>query len=198
MDAVRVLALSGSERSGSWNKRLLALGEQSLRSRGASVETLDLRSLALPLFDADIEKQGVPAAVRRLRDALLACDAVLIATPEYNGFPTPLLINSFDWLSRLPAEDGLPSGLASTAGRPVGLLSASPGQLGGLRALNFTRQYVSMAFAMLPVPQQFALPKANEAFDETGALKDGRQQASVEAVATGLLKVAAALKAAAG
>ena len=199
MDAIRVLALAGSERQGSWNKRLLAVGAASLRSRGAQVDMLDLRALALPLFDADIENaSGVPEAARRLRDALLGADAVLLATPEYNGFPTPLLINSFDWLSRLPAETGLPSGLAATVGKPVGILSASPGQLGGLRSLNFTRQYLSMAFAMLPVPQQFALSKAHEAFDETGALKDGKQQAALEAVAAGLLKVATALKAASG
>jgi NAD(P)H-dependent FMN reductase len=138
----------------------------------------------------------VPDGARRLRDALLAGDAMLLVTPEYNGFPPPLVINAFDWLSRLGAEGGLVSGLAATANKPVGLMSASPGLLGGLRSLNFTRQYVSMAFAMLPVPQQFALSRAAEAFDATGALKDPKAQASMEAVVDGLLRVAAALKSA--
>lgn len=199
MDALRLLAISGSERSGSWNRRLLAVGEAVARSHGALVTPLDLRSLGLPLYDGDLEKaQGVPDGARRLRDALLGSDAMLLVTPEYNGFLPPLVVNSFDWLSRLGAEAGLPSGLGATANKPVGLMSASPGLLGGLRSLNYTRQYVSMAFAMLPVPQQFALSRANEAFDDSGALKDPKAQASVDGVVAALLRVAAALKAASG
>lgn len=195
MDGLRLLVISGSERQGSFNRKLAAAATQAAQRAGAAVEPLDLRALALPLYDGDLEKaQGAPAAVRRLRDALLASDALLLSTPEYNGFPPPLVINSFDWLSRLPAEDGKPSGLATTANKPVGILAASPGLLGGLRSLNYTRQYLSMAFAMLPVPQQFALSKAGEAFDEQGTLKDAKQQAAVDNVVASLLRVAAALK----
>ncbi len=198
MATLKLLAISGSARHGSLNGRLLAAAAQVAASRGAQVDTIDLRSLALPLYDADLEKSaGVPEGARRLRDALLAADGVLLATPEYNGFPTPLLVNSFDWLSRLQAEGTVPAGLGATAGKPLGLLSASPGLLGGLRSLNFTRQYLSMAIAMMPVPQQFALSKAHEAFDEAGALKDAKQQASVDAVVSSLLRVAAALRIAA-
>jgi len=195
MDDIRLLALTGSERDGSLNRRLAARAVIAARARGALVTEFDLRALALPVYDGDLEKsQGAPDSVRRLRDALLANDAMLLVTPEYNGFPPPLVINAFDWLSRLAAEGSLPSGLGATANKPVGLMSASPGLLGGLRSLNYTRQYVSMAFAMLPVPQQFALSRANEAFDETGALKDPKSQAAVEAVVDGLLRVATALK----
>ncbi|MFT3956268.1 MAG: NAD(P)H-dependent oxidoreductase [Piscinibacter sp.] len=195
MSAVRLVAISGSERAGSLNRKLLEVAVKAALARGAQVEIVDLRSLALPLFDGDIEKgPGVPDGARRLRDALHAADGLLLATPEYNGFPTPLLVNSFDWLSRLPAEGEVPAGLAVTAGKPVGIVSASPGLLGGLRSLNFTRQYVSMAFAMMPVPQQFALSRAHEAFDEAGALKDAKQQGAVENVVGAVIKVAAALK----
>jgi chromate reductase len=197
MSAVRLLGISGSERAGSLNRKLLDVAVQAARARGAQVDTIDLRSLALPLFDGDIEKaSGVPDGARRLREALRAADAVLLATPEYNGFPTPLLLNSFDWLSRLQVEGDAPAGLATTAGKPLGIVSASPGLLGGLRSLNFTRQYLSMAFAMMPVPQQFALSRAHEAFDESGALKDAKQQAAVEAVVGSVIRVATALKAA--
>lgn len=195
MTTVRLLAISGSERHGSLNRKLLDAAAQSARAQGAQVEGIDLRSLALPLYDGDIEKgAGVPEGAQRLREALLAADGVLLATPEYNGFPTPLLVNSFDWLSRLAADGAVPSGLAATAGKPLGIVSASPGLLGGLRSLNFTRQYLSMAIAMMPVPQQFALAKAHEAFDDAGALKDAKHQASVDAVVASLIRVAAALK----
>jgi NAD(P)H-dependent FMN reductase len=195
--AVQLLAISGSSRSGSLNRRLLDAAVQSAQSRGARIDMIDLRSLALPLYDGDLEKgTGVPAGARRLRDALLAADGVLLATPEYNGFPTPLLVNGFDWLSRLQAEGTLPAGLSATAGKPVGIVSASPGLLGGLRSLNFTRQYLSMAFAMMPVPQQFALSKANEAFDDAGVLKDAKHQAALDSVVSSLIKVAAALESA--
>lgn len=195
MSGVRVLLLSGSERQGSYNKKLAAVAAEAARRAGAEVVPLDLRALALPLYDGDLEKaQGVPAGARALRDALLASDAVLLSTPEYNGFPTPLVINSFDWLSRLQPEDGKPSGLGTTANKPLGMLAASPGLLGGLRSLNYTKQYLSMTFAMLAVPQQFALARANEAFDEHGALKDAKQQAAVENVVNALLRVAGALK----
>ncbi len=197
MSGLRLLLLAGSERQGSYNKKLAAVAGEAARRTGAEVLPLDLRSLALPLYDGDLEKsQGVPAGARTLRDALLASDAVLLATPEYNGFPTPLVINSFDWLSRLQPEDGKPSGLGTTANKPLGMLAASPGLLGALRSLNYTKQFLSMTFAMLAVPQQFALARANEAFDEHGALKDAKQQAAVENVVNALLRVAGAMKAA--
>lgn len=195
MTTVRLLAISGSQRDGSLNRKLLDAAATSAQAHGAQVDGIDLRSLALPLYDGDIEKgAGVPEGAKRLREALLAADGVLLATPEYNGFPTPLLVNSFDWLSRLAADGAVPSGLAATAGKPLGIVSASPGLLGGLRSLNFTRQYLSMAIAMMPVPQQFALAKAHEAFDDAGALKDAKHRASVDAVVASLIRVAAALK----
>ena len=146
---------------------------------------------------SDLEAaSGVPAAVRPLADALRAADAVLLVTPEYNGFPTPLLINAFDWLSRLGAEGDRPAGLAISAGKPVALLSASPGPLGALRSMNFLRQYLQMAFAMIVVPQQFALSRAHEGFDGNGALKEERARSSVAGVLAALGALASALQAA--
>jgi chromate reductase len=136
----------------------------------------------------------VPDGALRLLDAIRAADALLIVTPEYNGFPTPLLINAFDWLSRLGAAGERPAGLAATANKPVALLSASPGPLGGLRSMNFLRQYLQMAFAMIVVPQQFALVRAHEAFDDQGALKDERAVRSVGGVLSALGTLATALR----
>ncbi len=66
----------------------------------------------------------MPAGARQLLDAVLGCDAVLIVTPEYNGFPTPLLINALDWMSRIAAAGTRPSGLAAL-GRLAQALTAA-------------------------------------------------------------------------
>lgn len=195
MPATRLLVISGSQRQGSYNRSLAAWAAAHARSVGAEAVEFDLRALALPLYDGDLEAQsGVPAAATTLLQAINDCDAVLVVTPEYNGFPTPLLINAFDWLSRLKAAQPLPAGLAATAGKPVALLSASPGPLGGLRSMNYVRQYLQMAFAMLVSPQQYALGRAGEAFDEAGALRDPKAAGAVAGVVDALLKLAAALK----
>jgi chromate reductase, NAD(P)H dehydrogenase (quinone) len=196
LHGLRLLVIAGSARGGSLNLKLAQAAGQLAAQAGAEVRTLDLRALQLPLYDGDLEaKSGVPEGVARLRDALIDAHALLVVTPEYNGFPTPLLINAFDWLSRLQPTADRASGLAATAGKPVALLSASPGPLGGLRSMNYLRQYLQMAFAMLVVPQQFALGRANEAFDAQGALKEDRAQASVSGVLAALGKLAAALQA---
>jgi chromate reductase, NAD(P)H dehydrogenase (quinone) len=193
--SLKLLLLAGSSRKGAWSGRLRDAAQRLAEAAGASTSVLDLRALALPLYDGDIEAaHGVPDGARQLREAIAAADAVLVVTPEYNGFPTPLVINAFDWLSRLQAAAPAPSGLATTAGKPVALLASSPGALGGLRAMNYLRQYLQMAFAMLVVPQQHALSRANEAFAEDGALKDAKAEQAVVAVLNSLLRVAGALR----
>jgi chromate reductase, NAD(P)H dehydrogenase (quinone) len=196
MDGIRLLIIPGSARAGSLNRQLAAAAAAAARKAGAAVTELDLRELALPVYDGDLEAaSGIPAGADSLHEAMLACDALLIVTPEYNGFPTPLVINAFDWLSRIPAQPPRVSGLAATANKPAGVLAASPGPLGALRSLNFLRQYLQMAFAMIVVPQQFALGKANDAFDETGGLKEPKAAQSVDNVLRSLGRLARALKA---
>ena len=194
--AVSLLVLPGSSRAGSLNFSLARAAVRAAEAQGAAVNLLDLRTLALPVYDGDIEaSQGVPPSVGQLIDAIVAADAVLIVTPEYNGFPTPLVINAFDWMSRTSAQGNRPAGLAATAGKPAGLLSASPGPLGGLRSMNFLRQYLQMAFAMVVNPRQYALSGADQAFDGAGALKDDKARQAMEGVVASLLKLAAALRA---
>jgi chromate reductase, NAD(P)H dehydrogenase (quinone) len=182
----RLLLIAGSARQGALSVKLRDAARALANAAGAETSVLDLRALALPLYDGDIElKQGVPAATAALRDAIRGHDALVIVTPEYNGLPTPLLINAFDWLSRLP------DGLKTTADKPVALLASSPGALGGLRSLNYTRQYLQMAFQMLVVPQQQALSKAHEAFAADGTLADAKAAAMLAGVVHAVLKLAA-------
>ena len=194
MNPLRVLAISGSSRPGSYNGKLLALAAQAARDLGAEVTLLDLRSLALPVYDAEIEAAGMPAGALDLRRLLAQHDALLIASPEYNGFPTPLLINALDWVSRMAAADGLLSGLGAMGGKVAGVMSASPGPMGGLRSLGFARQFLHNTLGMLVVPEQFALVQAGKAFDEQGALIDAKQQQAVQRVVASVLRVAGALQ----
>lgn len=185
---IRILAMAGSSRTAGLSIRLRDAATAALRAAGATVESLDMRALALPLYDGDLEaSSGVPDGARRLRDALLQADGVLFVTPEYNGFPTPLALNAWDWLSRLGSEGDKPSGLAVTAGKPVALLSSSPGPWGGMRALGLMRQFLGGTFQMLVLPQQMAVVRANEAFDDGGAVKDARQRQTLEQIAGGLV-----------
>src|SRR5262245_11084668 len=109
--AVRVLVSAGSSRRGSYNQALAKAAAAVARSDGAAVTEVDLRALALPLYDAEIEAAALPAGAVELRRLFAEHDAFLIAAPEYNSFVTPLIVNSLDWVSRVPAAGDLPSGL---------------------------------------------------------------------------------------
>ena len=195
MSPVRVLVVSGSARPGSFNRRLADVAAGLAVAGGAEVTQTDLRALALPLYDAEIEAAGVPAGALELRRLFATHDAAIIASPEYNGFPTPLLINALDWTSRVPALGDLPSGLVAMGGTVAGVVSASPGALGGLRSLLFVRQFLQLALGLLVVPEQFALGQANKAFDDSGQLIDTKQLQSVQRVVSSVLRTAGALKA---
>ena len=186
---MKLLFIAGSARQGALSVKLRDAARRSADAGGAETAVLDLRALALPLYDGDLEAaEGVPAGATTLRDAIRDHDALVLATPEYNGFPTPLVVNAFDWLSRLP------DGLKTTADKPVALLSSSPGALGGLRAMNFMRQYLQMVFAMLVVPQQQAVGAAHHAFGADGALADPKLAAGVDNALRAVMRLAAQRK----
>ncbi len=194
-----ILVIGGSERTGSLSLRLARHAAQRLEADGHTAELFSLRDLALPIYDGDIESAtGVPASTRRLHRAVAESDGVLIVTPEYNGFPTPLLINAFDWLSRLATEGGQPSGLQVILNKPVALMSSSPGAAGGLRSLNQLRQFMQLELKTIVVPQQFALGRAHEAFDADGGMKDERSAQAVDGVLSALLSLAGALEESSG
>jgi len=171
----RLLVIAGSAREGSLNTQLAAVAVHKARALGAEIITVDLRALGLPVYDQDVlNAQGMPEGARRMRQLLAEHDGLLLSSPEYNALPTPLFINAFDWLSVVQAEGDLPSGTGATAGKPVGLMAASPGALGGIRALPIVRTYLSTNFAMVVVPEQLALSAADKQLGDAQALKDER------------------------
>lgn len=188
---VRLLAFSGSLRTASLNAQLVAVAAEGARAAGAHVTVIALRDYPLPLYDADEEaRHGLPAHARRLKDLFIGHHGLLIASPEYNGSFTAALKNALDWVSR---PDGEEPGLLAYEGKVAGLLSASPGALGGLRAQDAVRQ-VLVQLGTLVVSRRLAVPRAHEAFEADGRLKDPRQEAGAHGVAAEVVRVARGLQ----
>ncbi len=182
----KILAFAGSTRIDSYNKKLVKIAAAGAKVAGAEVTYIDLRDLPLPLFDEDLEaKEGLPANARTFKDLLISHQGLLIASPEYNSSLTAVLKNAIDWASR-PAPNEAP--LAAFAGKVASIMSASPGTLGGLRGLVHLRSILGN-IKVLVLPDQIALPKAYEAFNADGTLKDPKQQESIEKLGDGLTKI---------
>lgn len=184
---MHIIALSGALRRASYNTALL-------RAAAALVPagvTLDVRTLhGIPLYDGDVEAQGIPAAVTTLREAIRAADGLLISTPEYNNSIPGVLKNGLDWLSRPSGE-----GARLFGGKPVALMGATPGGFGTIQAQD----------AMLSVLRAFGcdcwfggrmlLSRADGAFNAEGALVEEKVHNQVRAFIAGFAEHIARRKA---
>lgn len=188
----RILVFAGSARQHSLNKRLARLAAERIDALGGQATFLDLRDYPLPLYDGDLEAaEGLPETVRTLQAILGEHQGLLLASPEYNGFITPLMKNTLDWLSR---PDGDRSGLALFADKVAAVVSASPGGLGGMRSLALMRQLLgNLGVTVLPGP--LALSKAGQAFNEAGGLEDEALQRRLDALCQRLVVTTAKLNA---
>ena len=180
----KILAFAGSTREGSYNKQLLKLAAAAASKAGGDVQVIDLRDFPLPIYDGDLEsREGLPENARKLKQLFISHQAILISSPEYNSSVSGVLKNAIDWVSRpAPGE----ASLAGFEGKVAGLLSTSPGALGGLRGLVQLRAILGN-IRVLVLPDQVAVSRANEAFDAEGRLKDPKLQASVEKLAEKLV-----------
>ena len=159
---MRILAVSGSLRESSFNTSLL---RAALEAAPESVELELWEGLAeLPLYDADLEPDA-PESVRRLREDWAAADAILFATPEYNGSVPGGLKNAIDWASRPPLEGVLRN-------KPVAVVGASTGQFGALWAQQDLKRILGIAGARV-VGTEIPVSRAHERFDPNGTLLDG-------------------------
>ena len=101
MSNAKILAFAGSTRAGSLNKLLLRTAVQGAEAAGASVTVIDLADFRIPLYDGDLEAEsGLPENAEKLQNLFLEHNGLLIAAPEYNSSITPVLKNTFDWVSR--------------------------------------------------------------------------------------------------
>ena len=155
---MRVLAVSGSLRADSYNTRLLEAAADAAPA-GVEVELLDPALITdLPLYDQDLEDEGAPASVDLLREAWAGADAILFATPEYNGSVPGGLKNAIDWASR-PKFD------AALTNKTVSVIGASTGQFGAMWAQQDLRKILGIAGARV-VGEGLPVARAHEGFPE--------------------------------
>jgi NAD(P)H-dependent FMN reductase len=181
----RLLAFAGSLRQGSYNRRLIHVLVEGARAAGAEVSLIELRDYPLPVYDGDIEAGGMPDEVRELQRLMGEHDGLLISTPEYNGSMPALVKNTLDWISRPTAEGG--SGVALFQDKVAGIVSASPGPLGGLRSLLVLRDALAK-LGLIVVPQQVAVGQASDKLPDYGVLADDRQKNQVHAVGAAVVR----------
>lgn len=186
----RILAFSGSARQESANQQLVESAATVLRGLGADVTVINLRDFEMPLYNQDIEAEGFPDAVLKLKEIAKDHDGYLVSSPEYNGSISPLLKNAIDWLSR-PAPDEPP--MAAFAGKTGAIMSASPGPMGGIRALPHVRQIFS-GLGITLVSGQLALGSSGSAFNEDGSLSVDRNASTLSKICQDLLDLTNGLK----
>jgi chromate reductase, NAD(P)H dehydrogenase (quinone) len=162
---MRILAVSGSLRADSFNTSLVRAASEAA-PEGVEVELFDPAGLAaLPLYDQDLDSGDVPQSVERLRTAWASADAILFATPEYNGSIPGGLKNAVDWASR-PRQE------AALMNKTVAVIGASTGQFGAMWAQADLRKVLGMAGARV-VGDELPVTHAHEKFDSSGRSLDG-------------------------
>jgi chromate reductase len=189
MTIPKILVLSGSLRTGSYNTRLAALTAKELTLAEADVTRISLGDYPLPIYDADLEANaGMPDMAVKLKQMFGAHQGVFIATPEYNASVTPLLKNAIDWVSRV-REKNEPT-LAAYKNRAFALGAASPGPYGGMRSLMAMRQVLELGCGALVIPEQLSVANAADAFDDMDDFKDKRYANQLKNVTRRLIEVA--------
>jgi chromate reductase, NAD(P)H dehydrogenase (quinone) len=184
----KILVFAGSIRTDSYNARLAALAAKELATAGAEVTRISLSDYPMPLYDGDLEsRSGPPEPAIRLKRMMAQHQGVFIASPEYNASITPLLKNSLDWISRI--REGHEPALAVYKNRIFALGAASNGAYGGARSLIALRQVLELGCGALVIPEQIAVMRAADAFDEMDHLKDDQTANRLRNVVRRLIEV---------
>ena len=185
----RILVFAGSIRTDSLHRKLIRTATAALECAAVEVSCADLCDYPMALYDADLERQqGLPDTVQRFKKLVWAHEGLLIASPEYNGSFSARIKNVIDWISR--PEQG-ERDLAIFEGKIAGLMSASPGALGGARGLRHLREVLEVV-GVTVIPAHVTIPRAFEAFDASGNLVRSEDAAAMERLVTNWSVVARA------
>ena len=182
---LKVLVFGASLRADSLNRKLAALAARIAEQSGATVDHASMRDFDVPSYDGDLEKeQGIPKGAEELRRRLLASDAFIVSSPEYNGSMPGLFKNLIDWTSRYRPQP--------FDGKHGLLLSASPSMVGGNRGLWALRMPLEHLGARI-YPDMFSLAQAHKALVE-GDIADAALRARFDKNLQAFLSLAEAAK----
>lgn len=175
-EQITILGFAGSLRKGSYNKAILRAALELL-PEGAELEIFDLEGI--PPYNMDLEDR-MPARVMEFKDKIRAADAILIATPEHNHSIPGVLKNAIDWASRPPGDN-------SFKGKPVAIMSASTGMLGGVNAQFHLRQtFVFLDMHPINRPGVF-VTFADEKIDNEGRVIDEKTKEKIKGLLEALI-----------
>lgn len=176
---MKIIALSGALRRASYNTALLRAAA-GLAPEGVSIE---LRTLhGIPLYDGDVEAEGIPPAVTELREAIRAADALLISTPEYNNSIPGVLKNGLDWLSRPSGEGGKLFG-----GKPTALVGATPGGFGTVQSQDALLSVLRAFGNDFWMGGRLMVSRAGTVFGADGQLVDDKVRAQLQQFVEGFV-----------
>lgn len=158
----KILALAGSLRAHSYNKRVLKTALKGAENAGATVKYVDLRDYPMPIYDGDDhEKNGFPEKALEFQQLLSEYDGLMIASPEYNASLPAVLKNAFDWASRKSDKFGLGEVFR---GKVAAIMTASPGAFGGIRCLGHLHDVLTILLVNT-LPSQIAVTFVADKFD---------------------------------
>ena len=182
----RVLVFGASLRKESLNARLASLAQAVVERHGAEVDRASIADFDCPSYHGDVEtEQGMPPGAQQLHDRLRACDAFIIASPEYNGSMPGILKNTIDWTSRFRPQP--------FNGKQGFLMSASPSMAGGNRGLWALRVPLEHLGSRV-YPDMFSLARAHTAFNADGTLIEKQLQQRLESTLSCFLDLVEASK----
>ena len=180
----KILALAGSYREHSYNRRVLNVAVAGAREAGGDVTLLDLNDYPMPVYNADEAENGFDEAALRFQDILNDHNGLLIASPEYNGSLPGGLKNAIDWASRKSEKYGM---YEVFRGKTAAMITASPGQFGGLRCLGHLRGVLTI-MGVKVLPSEIAVSFVNAKFEGDGTeMNDEKMKALLKKHAASLV-----------
>lgn len=179
---MKLLIFAGSTRQNSFNRKLAHVTADMARASGAEVTHIELADFDIPMYNADLEAKGTPPDVMKLKQIMYEHPAWIICSPEYNASYSALLKNTIDWASSpVKSDPAWTDEFKFSRGKVVGILSASPGALGGLRSQSHLAPLLLNVQCWV-APLNFALGRAGDAFDAQGKLVNDAHRQKVQAV----------------